>query len=241
VQSVMSVMRRQLRSGGTFFPVGSHESTAHHAFAWQILGWPLEGLGLSSDLASFEVRLRQWLAEAEAHGCRRMVLSSEDFSYIELSRLLSILGGLANRVTLLGVRRSTEELSWSLYKELLRHGLAQSYSEVVEQMTAHFEFLYLSMERSGSVEILTYDRSMIVRDLVVALLGSEKVVEELGATFVDPVNTSLTDDQAAIFLSHNRRHSPHMWLENDRAHFPPRLYSQIKSIQQQMRLAGLPI
>lgn len=132
IQAVLSSHRHQLARRGYLYPVtGIPASTfGHHNVAWQIAGDPRFGVETGT--------LEDLLAEIKG-SAQHVVLSSEDFEgaatrpdvFAAFVRMLQQRG---LDVSLVVYLREQPGYAVSLYLELLKHGLAATFDEFLEEI-----------------------------------------------------------------------------------------------------------
>lgn len=144
LQYAFQALRGVLASAGIYYPKGLHESGAHHALAWQLLGRPLGFLGLSStSVETPSIRIKNWIDEATSTGCKTVLLSAEDFSLISAEQWKTVVDALHENpdigaVGLVYATRDATSMAQSAYGTLVMFGENRTFSELEEILVRRF-------------------------------------------------------------------------------------------------------
>ena len=155
LQYAFDALRSVFASAGIYYPKGLHESGAHHALAWQLLGRPLAFLGLSpTDVEDPKVRLRNWVKDATSTGCETILLSAEDLSLLSLEQWTTAIEVLRDSpevgtIGLVYATRDVDAMAQSAYGTLVMFGENRTFGELEDVLIQRFELVLTKLDRLG--------------------------------------------------------------------------------------------
>lgn len=242
LQYAFHALRGVFASAGVYYPKGLHESGAHHALAWQLLGRPLDFLGLSqADVKEPKTRLRNWLDEATSTGCETILLSAEDFSLLSLEQWTTVTDVLHNSpevgtIGLLHTTRCVTEMARSAYGTLVMFGENRTFKELEAILIRRFELVLAKLESlcghdgpfDKRVE-LKFDHLVQQPELVQSFCRQALGIK-LPKLEWPKLNTSLPNDIIEEVRLWNTRNSPGITIEAATGDFPVEVFDTNPSI-----------
>lgn len=129
IQKFCDKYRNILREYNFLYPFANQ--FAHHNIAWELRGDP-RYVKDSGDLQSL-------ISEAKIAGFPHLIISSEDFEYLTNNSsaretLLHTLRDAGYNIHLIVALREQASYAISLYNELIKHGLKQSFNKMIEEI-----------------------------------------------------------------------------------------------------------
>ena len=184
IQDFLQKNRTTLAGSGVYVPQSLTASPGNHEIPWISRGWDLGLIGATEHTITLDSYVRRTIDDAVASRCDVIVLSSEDFSLLDVGQWTTILKAFRAQSSskrpasfrIVSFVRDSDQYLRSQYKTLVMLGLPDEFDEVKESLQSHLRTVHeliraLPKSLDGVVEYteLSYAGHGVIREFSKAL------------------------------------------------------------------------